>query len=529
MHPESLPGPEPQDQIFGALISKPAVHRLAKLGRLAGAGLLIAGNTLGLTTIGEVLDPATAHADITYSDLGYPWANATYVDANYDWGFSACPKDDPGCMSPFFGYLKGVRYGETDPWNYYLRNCTSYVAWEEATKGVTVGALGNGGDWYANAPASEQSLIPKAWDAAVVPPTKSNPYGHLAFLNSVDSVDPHDPDNDVITVFEYNYDGKGDGDARTGVASAMGFTRFVDFGVHPHVDTAPAALPDNLFVLQGNTLFAKSNLLDTWTTLTNAANGFQAAGQRVAIIDTNGNLEAKDGLYAPWEFETSAVDQYVITPNLLAIRVGQVVYAKAELSAPWTTVATNAASLEAAGGRLAWQDTSGMIWARDGVLGASFAETQGAAQYVVTPNLLLVRQGTMLFGKTQLGDNWLRLTNAATDVGATATRIVITDTNGAVEAKDGLGGAWKLEITNADEFVVTPESLLVRQGAILLGKVALADSWSVVAAGISSFRASGPRIAVVSSNGAIMAKDGLDGTWVNVTSGAAQYQIANTE
>lgn len=66
------------------------------------------------------------HAD---DGTGYPWSGATYVDANYDWGYSLCPADDTGCMA-FYGFIGTVKYGEADPWRYYLRNCTSYVAWK---------------------------------------------------------------------------------------------------------------------------------------------------------------------------------------------------------------------------------------------------------------------------------------------------------------------------------------------------------------------------------------------------------------
>lgn len=194
--------------------------------RIVAAGTIVASGIVG----GEVASPAEAYATtITYDDLSYPWASATYVDANYDWGFSTCPDNDSGCMT-FSGYLKGVKYGEADPWKYYLRNCTSYVAWRESNLGANPSGLGNGGDWYDKAPETMRSTTPKAWDAAVEPGTTSNPYGHVAFVESVNS-------DGTITVSEYNYDGKGDGDKRTGTAASMGFTEFVDFGKHPDTTT----------------------------------------------------------------------------------------------------------------------------------------------------------------------------------------------------------------------------------------------------------------------------------------------------
>lgn len=192
----------------------------SSIGKARSIALLPAFMIVGVFTV--QLSKGVARADT----LGYPWSDATYVDANYDWGYSTCPASDSGCML-FSGYRAGVKYGEADPWKYYLRNCTSYVAWKESTLGVNASGLGNGGDWYASAPASERASTPKAWDAAVVPGNPSNPYGHVAFVESVSA------DNSTMTISEYNHDGMGNGDTRTIAVAGSGFTEFVDFGVHP--------------------------------------------------------------------------------------------------------------------------------------------------------------------------------------------------------------------------------------------------------------------------------------------------------
>lgn len=220
---EALQPAEPN--LIESLYDK-ALALQAKLGRIAATGLaIVAGAAFTAVTVEEGVHPEVASADT----LGYPWYDATYVDANYDWGYSTCPSSDTGCMSPFSGWLNGVRYGESDPWAYYLRNCTSYVAWKLNSIGVPASqfeGLGNGGDWYNDAPSGERSSTPAAWDAAVVPGTQSNPFGHVAFVESVNT-------DGTITVSEYNHDAQGHGDTRTGTAASMGFTEFVDFGVHP--------------------------------------------------------------------------------------------------------------------------------------------------------------------------------------------------------------------------------------------------------------------------------------------------------
>jgi surface antigen len=133
-------------------------------------------------------------------------ADPTNQNDWYDWGIY-------DSNHVFHQYRNGYEY----------RNCTDYVQWKESTIGVPVPSTwGNGGQWYDHAPANKQSTTPKAWDAAVKP----GAVGHVAFVESVNS-------DGTITVSEYNHDTHGGGDTRTGTASSMGFTEFVDFGVHP--------------------------------------------------------------------------------------------------------------------------------------------------------------------------------------------------------------------------------------------------------------------------------------------------------
>jgi surface antigen len=149
------------------------------------------------------------------------------------WGYeSKCPQIDTGCMRTGLTVkVNGHTWGMSDPWGYALRNCTSYVAWKLASLGVSPAefeGLGNGGQWYSNSPKSRRTTKPAYGDAAVQPPTKSNPYGHVAF---VESVNGNLSDGGTITVSEYNDAQYGAGDERTGTPAQLGFTEFVTFGV----------------------------------------------------------------------------------------------------------------------------------------------------------------------------------------------------------------------------------------------------------------------------------------------------------
>lgn len=168
----------------------------------------------------------SVHAD----SLGYPWPTDSEAPCEFapNGGSSCANPNNPSDKYDWGVYISGVFHQYRNGYEY--RNCTDYVQWKESTVGVDVPSTwGNGGQWYDNAPTSKQTTTPKAWDAAVVP---GNP-GHVAFIESVNSVDPNNPLNDNITVSEYNHDAQGHGDTWTGKASDRGFTKFVDFGKHP--------------------------------------------------------------------------------------------------------------------------------------------------------------------------------------------------------------------------------------------------------------------------------------------------------
>lgn len=204
---------------LGAMVVQEQMKRDRLRRFLRGVGS--AALAVTLVTSAAVVESVSTASPAAADTLSYPWS-----DAPCEWGSAGgdtCTNPSP----PYDSY----DWGEYDSNNvfhpyrngYEYRNCTDYVQWKEATKGVAVpSGWGNGGQWYDSAPAGERSSTPKAWDAAVVP---GNP-GHVAFVESVNS-------DGTITVSEYNHDTHGDGDTRTGNAASMGFTEFVDFGKHP--------------------------------------------------------------------------------------------------------------------------------------------------------------------------------------------------------------------------------------------------------------------------------------------------------
>jgi surface antigen len=173
--------------------------RLA-VGRIAATGLLLLGGGAVGFAGQETIDPHAAHAEVA----GYPWADADHVPMppasdNLTWGYtnkSTC--DDKSGAYDCNGYKEG-NYYVYDTWKYYLRNCTSYVAWRIANEyGADASGLGNASNWDDGASAKGWSVksTPEAGDIAQWD-TAAGGLGHVAFVESVNA-------DGSVNVSDYN-------------------------------------------------------------------------------------------------------------------------------------------------------------------------------------------------------------------------------------------------------------------------------------------------------------------------------------
>jgi len=133
----------------------------------------------------------------------YPWGDATALSVStYDYGYASCPSTAPNCKARV--YVKdGVVYGQYDAWNYYFRNCTSYVAFKLAADGkVGLYGLGNATNWPDVARARGVPVTvgygAKKGDAAVI----RGYYGHVMYVEDVLS-------DGRVVVSDYNRYGDG--------------------------------------------------------------------------------------------------------------------------------------------------------------------------------------------------------------------------------------------------------------------------------------------------------------------------------
>jgi len=352
-----------------------AMNLRGMLGKVAVVGVLAAGAIAA--------NPSVASADT----LGYPWASAPCEFAPSG-GASCTNPSNPYDLYDWGETISGVFHPYRESGGYEYRNCTDYVAWKLESLGVaasTVNGLGNGGQWYSNAPSGERSSTPLPWDAAVVP---GNP-GHVAFVESVNT-------DGTITVSEYNHDTHGDGDTRTATASSMGFTEFVDFGVHPSGGSGSGPYPHG-YIDTSAAIDAKST--PGWLNYTQEvgsgnATQFVMAGNYQMFLRGDGTVFAKNTMGpGGWVQETNAQGATAIavsdTGLQLIIAPDAEVDSRSTIGGPggWTQEVGpgNANAIALGGNNMMFLRGDDTVFAKTGAGGAWTQETlSGAATAIAT-------------------------------------------------------------------------------------------------------------------------------------------------
>lgn len=283
-----------------------------------------------------------------------------------------------------------------------------------------------------------------------------------------------------------------------------------------------------LLARQGGNLFGKAGLGDAWTALaSNATGGMWASGNRIAYL-SSGTLYAKNGLSGAWMNESSNVDEVALSNDLLVIRKGTTIYAKGALDSAWVTIATDAIDVKVAGTKILHRNAAHTLYSNDGMYGSWYAEGNNVDQFDASGNLLVKRVGNYAYAKTSLGASWTEVSNVASNVQVGGTRIAVTSTqDNHVWVKDGVSGTWINEESAGDEYIVTPNTLLIRQGNTVIAKSGLADAWVTLATTSTNVEASGSRIAVVNSSGDLAARNDLPTGWYNVLDSVTEFTVGS--
>ncbi len=137
---------------------------------------------------------------------GYPWHDASIIRATtYDWGYVVCQpamRKANMCTNGHTSFKYGVRYYQSDPWHYDVRNCTSFVAWRINKQfGKSLYRWGDAKNWASQA-------IRNGYQVNSHPAVGSiawwNGYhGHVAVVVAVNS-------DGSVNVEQYNKAGRGE-------------------------------------------------------------------------------------------------------------------------------------------------------------------------------------------------------------------------------------------------------------------------------------------------------------------------------
>jgi len=415
-------------------------------------------------------------------DGGYPYASAARC-------YNKDTNKYEGCVA--------------DPWGFYERECTSFVAWKlNLFNGVNFyntmkgGRFGNASNWGNNAKSigyvvnNTPATGSVAWWSS----------GHVAWVSQVDATG--------VYIEEYNNDYNGNYNARKIPSTPTGYIHIADLG------TTAEIIGQILVVQAGSNLYGKSSPTDTWTTLANSySRNLQVVGSRIAYVNSGGTLMVKEGLSGAWIQEFNGPDEYAITPNLLLVRVGSTLYGKEKLTDGWTTL-TNSVTpgFTASGSRVAFRMGNALM-TKDGLYGTWKTQMTGLDDYAISSSLIVARIGSTLYGKVNPDDSWTTLaTGVTSDYKVVGNRIAFKAGN-TLRVKDGLTGVWVDQFTGLDDYAISENMIVVRVGSTLYGKVAQYDTWTKLTTDApTNVRLVGQWVTFKSDN-ALVAKQGINGQW----------------
>jgi len=387
---------------------------------------------------------------------------------------------------------------DLDPWGFYKRQCTSFVAWKLNTvngvnfhNGMNGSKFGNASNWGNNARNigltvdNNPAVGSVAWWSS----------GHVAWVSSVNG--------SVVHIEEYNWNKDGNYHTRpiSNSNKPTGYIHIADL--------------QTLVIQVGPILYGKSSPNDAWATLTdNYSRDLQVSGSRIAYVSSNGMLVAKEDLHGAWIQEINGFDEYIITPNLLLVRIGSVLYGKERLTDAWTILTTGVTpGFTVSGSRIALR-SGNVLMTKDGLHGAWKTQMTGINDFAISSSLIVVRVGSTLYGKINPDDTWATLaTGVTSEYKVVGDRIALRfgDT---LKVKEGLNGVWVIQYIGLDDYNISDNMLIVRVGSDLYGKATQYDTWSLLATNVPTNVRLSDQWVTFKSGDALMSKQGINGQWL---------------
>lgn len=216
--------------------------------------------------------------------------------------------------------------------------------------------------------------------------------------------------------------------------------------------------------------------------------GFQLAGDRIAELGAGGSLRVKDGLHGSWTtLASSGVVHYQLSGNRIGILQDDGVFRlKDGIDGEWMEVATTGVrSFELHGDRIAalLDGSDSKLRVKDGIDEPWTAVDSWVTKVELSGDRIgVLRNDGVARVKDELDSEWITLANSyVEDLQLDGDRIAIMFEGGDLRVKDGVHDRWTVLSTNADRFVLQGDyiGMLSKDGELLF-RIGLDGPWSEV-------------------------------------------------
>jgi surface antigen len=398
----------------------------------------------GLTRLGVVVSALTLLLLGIVGFVATP-ASATIGTNDYPTSIAGCRP--PGGGSSYTCNLAGdAKDADIDPWSFFNRECTSFVAWRlnndngvSFTDGMTgpngkAGNWGNASNWSANATYigytvnNTPAIGSVAYWAANADSGYATADGHVSYVDNVS----YNADGTVESIQTEDYNA-----LDTGLYSTHDYefspTKSADWPTSfIHIkDLSSAPNPTGMAVQEGNELYWTDKPGDHWEDEGSSTYGYWAvAGQRLAKYASGNGLYVTDnpgaGMSGVTPIWTSSIDgsgsHWEITPNLIAVQSGNTLYVTDKYGDGWVNEGSVTWGYWAISGDRLAKYASGtgnglfvtdtplsgpsaftLVWANS----STYPIDGGGAYWEITPNLIAVQSNNVLYATGAPGGTFI--------------------------------------------------------------------------------------------------------------------------
>ena len=260
--------------------------------------------------------------------------------------------------------------------------------------------------------------------------------------------------------------------------------------------------------------------------------GAPAGVERVASLQSNGNLLVKDGIAGAWVLVARNVTDFAISGDRIGVVLtdGRAQVKSGPINSTWTTISTGERDIEMSGNRIAVISTNNVLEVKEGAVNATFTTLAMNSKQValsgtriasisVSNNAIEVKDGA-------LNALWT-LVDYGTDVSLDGSRIGVITNQGQGRVKEGpVNAAWTVVETSASNVELSGTRIGVQvNGTLKVKEGAVNAGWTVVATGVTSFSLSGQKIARVTAGTAFVKNGAVNAGWTTLETGSERIAV----